>query len=188
MNAPQLLLGVAAVRRGKTHELTALYHLVTASESVGRLEEAADFPHDAGPSAAPEARKAVFVGNAYDPRERRNAPWVDVARQLPGARGVELLGASPAMTPPGTEALNRIFVATGAPVPVLFFDEVLNFVNRYRQMADPFHAVIQTPTVAMTRTTHKAAVKSLPRGRVEMSEFDIAYQSLANACELTSIK
>ena len=161
---------------GKTHTLTALYHLVTTGETVGRLDEVADLLSDAGLAAAPEARVAVFVGNAWDPREGREAPWIDVARQLAGDRGVELLGASSAATPPGTEALGRVFAAARAPVLVLF-DEVLNFVNRYRQMADPFHAFIQNLTVAMTGTTHGAAVISLPRSQVEMSDFDMAWQN-----------
>ena len=160
---------------GKTHTLTALYHLVMAGQSVDRLEGVTDLLHDAGLSAAPEARVAVFVGNAWDPREGREAPWVDVARQLAGDRGVELLGASAATTPPGTEALGRVFAAAGAPVLVLF-DEVLNFINRYRKLADPFHAFIQNLTVAMTGTTHGAAVISLPRSQVEMSDFDMAWQ------------
>ena len=161
---------------GKTHTLTALYHVVTGGETAGRLNEVAGLLRDAGLSAAPEARVAVFVGNAWDPREGREAPWIDVARQLAGDRGVELIGASSATTPPGTEALGRVFAAAGAPVLVLF-DEVLNFVNRYRRMADPFHAFIQNLTVAMTGTTHGAAVISLPRSQVEMSDFDMAWQN-----------
>ena len=160
---------------GKTHTLTALYHLVTAGESVGGLQGVTALLRDAELSAAPAARVAVFVGNAWDPQEGGEAPWVDVARQLAGDRGVELLGANAATTPPGTEALGRVFAAAGAPVLVLF-DEVLNFVNRYRQMADPFHAFIQNLTVAMTGTTHGAAVISLPRSQVEMSDFDLAWQ------------
>ena len=137
----------------KTHTLTALYHLVTAGETVGRRDEVADLLRDAGLSVAPEARVAVFVGNAWDPGDGREAPWIDVARQFAGDRGVELLGGSAGTTPPGAEALGRIFAAADAPVLVLF-DEVLNFVNRYRQMADSFHAFIQNLTVAMTGTTH----------------------------------
>ena len=174
-NTSSVMTLVTQFGGGKTHTLTALYHLVTAGQSVNRLEGVTDLLHDAGLSAAPEARVAVFVGNAWDPREGREAPWVDVARQLAGDRGVELLGASAATTPPGTEALGRVFAAAGAPVLVLF-DEVLNFVNRYRQMADPFHAFIQNLTVAMTGTTHGAAVISLPRSQVEMSDFDMAWQ------------
>ena len=160
---------------GKTHTLTALYHLVTAAETVGEMQEVGTLLRGAGLAAAPEARVAVFVGNAWDPQEGREAPWVDVARQLAGDRGVELLGPHAATTPPGTEALGRVFAAAEAPVLVLF-DEVLNFVNRYRGMADPFHAFIQNLTVAMTGTTHGAAVISLPRSQVEMSDFDLAWQ------------
>ena len=160
---------------GKTHTLTALYHLVTRGEAVGGLAEVASLLHDAGLPAAPAARVAVFVGNAWDPQAGREAPWIDVARQLAGDRGVELLGANAATTPPGTEALGRVFAAANAPVLVLF-DEVLNFVNRYRSMADPFHAFIQNLTVAMTGTTHGAAVISLPRSQVEMSQFDLEWQ------------
>ena len=160
---------------GKTHTLTALYHLVTAREQVGELDDVSDLLHQAGLPAPPTARVAVFVGNAWDPHEGREAPWIDVARQLAGERGVELLGTNAATTPPGTEALGKVFEAANAPVLVLF-DEVLNFINRYRHMADPFHAFIQNLTVAMTGTRHGAAVISLPRSQVEMSEFDIAWQ------------
>ncbi len=160
---------------GKTHTLTALYHLVTAREQVGELDDVSGLLHEAGLPAPPAARVAVFVGNAWDPHKGREAPWIDVARQLAGERGVELLGTDAATTPPGTEALGKVFEAANAPVLVLF-DEVLNFINRYRHMADPFHAFIQNLTVAMTGTRHGAAVISLPRSQVEMSEFDVAWQ------------
>ena len=174
-NTPPVMTLVTQFGGGKTHTLTALYHLVTAGATVGKLPEVGDLLRDAGLPALPEARVAVFVGNAWDPRPGREAPWVDVARQLAGDRGVELLGANAATTPPGTEALGRVFAAAGAPVLVLF-DEVLNFVNRYRGTADAFHAFVQNLTVAMTGTTHGAAVISLPRSQVEMSDFDLAWQ------------
>ena len=53
---------------GKTHTLTALYHLVSGGEAVGGLDEVTSLLHDAGLPAAPAARVAVFVGNAGDPR------------------------------------------------------------------------------------------------------------------------
>jgi hypothetical protein len=34
----------------------------------------------------------VFVGNAWDPQEGRETPWIDIARQLAGDKGVEELG------------------------------------------------------------------------------------------------
>jgi len=48
-----------------------------------------------------------------------------------------VLGAAAKTTPPGTEALARVFQAANGPV-LLLFDEVLNFLNRHRGMADQF--------------------------------------------------
>ena len=160
---------------GKTHTLTALYHLVTSGQKVNGLDGVADLLKDAGLPAAPQAKVAVFVGNAWDPREGCETPWIDLARQIAGDKGVEELGKDATNTPPGTEALGRIFAAADAPVLVLF-DEVLNFVNRHRKLAEPFHAFIQNLTVAMTATTRGAALISLPRSQVEMTEFDLQWQ------------
>ena len=77
----------------------------------------------------------MFVGNAWDPTDGRETPWIDLARQLAGDQGVAALGTAARTTPPGTEALARVFAAAQAPV-LLLFDEVLNFVNRHRNMAD----------------------------------------------------
>ena len=160
---------------GKTHTLTTLYHLATAGESVAQLDDVGRVLHEAGLGALPAAKTTIFVGNAWDPQNGRETPWIDMARQLAGDQGVDLLGPNAATTPPGTEALGRVFAAAGQPVLVLF-DEVLNFVNRHRTMADAFLAFIQNLTVTMTGTTHGAAVISLPRSQVEMSDFDRAWQ------------
>lgn len=95
-----------------------------------------------------------------------------IARQLAGSDGVEILGTAAKASPPGTETLGRVFDKAGGTV-LLLFDEVLNFVNRHRQMADGFHAFLQNLTVSMTATTHGAAVVSLPRSQVEMTDYDL---------------
>ncbi|HOE12826.1 MAG TPA: DUF499 domain-containing protein [bacterium] len=160
---------------GKTHTLTALYHLVTnvgkASEYVG----VGDLLKEAGLQTVPEARVAAFVGNAWDPQDGKETPWIDIARQLAGDNGVKELGKAAKTTPPGTEALGRVFKAAGRPV-LLLFDEVLNFLNRHRAMADQFYAFIQNLTVATTGTTYGAAVISLPRSQVEMTDWDMQWQ------------
>ena len=68
-----------------------------------------------------------------------------------------------------------MFAAADAPV-LLLFDEVLNFVNRHRGLADSFHAFLQNLTVAVTGTTQAAAVISLPRSQVEMTDWDQQWQ------------
>ncbi len=160
---------------GKTHTLASLYHMVSSGSSAASYSGVGELIKQTGLREMPFARVAVFVGNAWDPVPGRDNPWIDIARQLAGDEGVKALGAASETTPPGTEALGRVFQAANAPVLVLF-DEVLNYLNRHRGMADQFHAFIQNLTVAMTATTSGAAVISLPRSQVEMTDWDMQWQ------------
>ena len=172
--APVLTL-ITQFGGGKTHTLTALYHLANAGGDAHSLPGVSELLRNVGVADSPDARVGVFVGNAWDPSEGREAPWIDLARQLAGDVGVAALGHAAHTTPPGTEALARVFSAANSPV-LLLFDEVLNFVNRHRGMAESFHAFLQNLTVAVTGTTHAAAVISLPRSQVEMTEWDQEWQ------------
>ena len=172
--APVLTL-ITQFGGGKTHTLTSLYHLANAGADASQFPGVADLLTVAGMAGAPAARVGVFVGNAWDPTPGRETPWIDLARQLAGDTGVAALGGAAQTTPPGTEALAKVFAATEAPA-LLLFDEVLNFVNRHRGMAESFHAFIQNLTVAVTGTTRAAAVISLPRSQVEMTDWDQQWQ------------
>ena len=172
--APVLTL-ITQFGGGKTHTLTALYHLAKAGARATEFPGVADLLKEAGTPEVPAARVGVFVGNAWDPAEGRETPWIDLARQLAGEEGVAALGTAARTTPPGTEALGRVCAAAGGPV-LLLFDEVLNFVNRHRAMADSFYSFLQNLTVAVTGTTHAAAVISLPRSQVEMTDWDHQWQ------------
>ncbi|OPY93422.1 MAG: hypothetical protein A4E73_00137 [Syntrophaceae bacterium PtaU1.Bin231] len=160
---------------GKTHTLTALYHMVTNAARAGEFNGISELLKEADVRLMPEARVAAFVGNAWDPQEGRETPWIDLARQLAGDAGVRQLGPAARTTPPGTDALSRVFKLANAPVLILF-DEVMNFLNRHRSMAEPFHAFIQNLTVATTGSTRGAAVISLPRSQVEMTDWDMQWQ------------
>ena len=96
---------------GKPHTLTALYHLANAGPRARSLPGVSDLLTEAGISEPPAARVGVFVGNARDPSEGRETPWIDLARQLAGDAGVAALGAAAKTTPPGTEAIMRVFTA-----------------------------------------------------------------------------
>src|SRR6516225_781696 len=100
--APVLTL-ITQFGGGKTHTLTTLYHLVSNGEAAAGYWGVADLVREAGIASVPKAKVAVFVGNAWDPRENRETPWIDTARQLAGDKGVEALGAAAKTTPPGTE-------------------------------------------------------------------------------------
>ncbi len=174
-NTTPVLSLVTQFGGGKTHTLTALYHLIEHSSQAASDEGVQRMLSEARLKKIPSAKAAVFVGNAWDPSEGRENPWIDIARQLAGDAGVKTLGPSAATKAPGTDALSRLFETAGGRVLILF-DEVLNFVNRHRDLADPFYAFLQNLTVAMTGTTHGAAVISLPRSQVEMTDHDQRWQ------------
>jgi len=174
-NTSPVLTLITQFGGGKTHALTTLYHLTNNGDAVAGHSGVADLVREAGVSSVPKAKVAVFVGNAWDPQPGRETPWIDIARQLAGDKGVEALGPAAKTTPPGTDSIARVFQAAGAPV-LLLFDEVLNFLNRHRGSAESFYAFIQNLTVATTGTTHGAAVISLPRSQVEMTQWDQEWQ------------
>ena len=115
--APVLTL-ITQFGGGKTHTLTALYHLANAGAEASRLPGVADLLGGAGIAEAPAARVGVFVGNAWDPTAGRETPWIDLARQLAGDQGVASLGAAARTAPPGTEALARVFGGSQRSGPV----------------------------------------------------------------------
>ncbi|CAG1014975.1 hypothetical protein ANRL4_05364 [Anaerolineae bacterium] len=160
---------------GKTHTLTALYHLANNGSNASAFPGVADLLGNARLPAVPRAKVAVFVGNAWDPQAGRGTPWIDLARQLAGDAGVALLGQAAQSTPPGTEAIGRMIEAAGGSVLILF-DEVLNFINRHRNLADGFYAFIQNLTVAVTGLSRSAVVVSLPRSQTEMTDWDLQWQ------------
>jgi hypothetical protein len=102
---------------GKTHTLTALYHLVKQPEASGRHPDVQNLLGSVGLGKIPKAQVGVFVGNAWDPCEDRETPWIDLARHVAGPGGVEALGPKAKTTPPGTEALQRVVQAGGRKCP-----------------------------------------------------------------------
>jgi hypothetical protein len=174
-NTSPVLTLITQFGGGKTHTLTTLYHLATKGDAVAGDNGVSDLVREAGVGSVPKAKVAVFVGNAWDPQPGCETPWIDIAHQLAGDKGVEALGPAAKTTPPGTDSIARVFQAAGAPV-LLLFDEVLNYLNRHRGSAESFHAFIQNLTVATTGTTHGAAVISLPRSQVEMTASDQEWQ------------
>jgi hypothetical protein len=173
--APPVLSFITQFGGGKTHTLTALWHLARLGPQAAQLPGVPDLLVHAHLPTIPRARLGVFVGNAWDPSGARQTPWLDLAFQLCGEAGIAALGDAAHTSPPGTEALTRLFAATGGPVLVLM-DEVLNFINRHRSMADRFYAFLDNLVRAATGTRHVAVVLSLPKSAVEMTPYEHDWQ------------
>jgi len=91
--APVLTL-ITQFGGGKAHTLAALYHLVRHAEKANTFKGVTEFLDETGLASAPKAKAGVFVGNAWDPQEGIETPWIDLAWQLAGEKGVSLLGPS----------------------------------------------------------------------------------------------
>lgn len=173
--APPVLSFITQFGGGKTHTLTALWHLAGLGPEAAKLPGVPDLLAHEHLPAVPRARLGVFVGNAWDPSGARQTPWLDLAWQLGGEAGIAALGDAARASPPGTEALARLFATAGGPVLVLM-DEVLNFINRHRSLADPFYAFLDNLVRAATGTRHVAVVLSLPKSAVEMTHYEQDWQ------------
>jgi hypothetical protein len=174
-NAAPVQTALTQMGGGKTHMLTTLWHLANGGPAVSSLPGVAELLKEAGLSEAPTAKVAVFVGNAWDPQPGRETPWIDIARQLAGDDGVTALGPSAKDAPPGTDTINRLIGIVNGPV-LLLFDELLNLFTRHRNLAEPMHAFLHNIVRGFIGSNHRAAVVSLPKSPVEMTEWDLQWQ------------
>ena len=172
--APVLSL-VTQFGGGKTHTLTALYHLARSGREADDLTGVQDVLKATEVTVPDRVRVATFVGSAWDPAPGKETPWIDVLRQISGERWSETMADNFRNSAPGTETVGNAFREAEAPILVLF-DEVLNFINRYPNMADQLYAFLQNLTIAVSGTTHVSAVVSLPRSQVEMTDTDREWQ------------
>jgi len=110
--APVLAL-ITQFGGGKTHTLTALYHLIRNRERLSKNEEIRGLLHQADLPGVPAARVAVFVGNGWDPGPGAENPWLDIARQLARDEGVAALGPEARTKVPGTDNLRKLIDLAG---------------------------------------------------------------------------
>jgi hypothetical protein len=174
--APVLAL-ITQFGGGKTHTLTALYHLIQNRDKVEKIEELSILLQEAGLTDVPVARVAVFVGNAWDPSQRGETPWIDIARQLAGDEGITALGPEAKTKAPGTNNLRKLIEVAGGHVLILC-DEVLNFLSRHRDKSEPFRDFLANLVRTLTGTTGSAAMISLPQSKPEMSDWDLRWQDI----------
>jgi hypothetical protein len=88
---------------------------------------------------------------------------------------VAILGPSAKDAPPGTDTINRLIAKVDGPVQLLF-DELLNLFSRHRSLAEPMHAFLHNIVRGFVGTNHRAAVFSLPKSQVEMTDWDMQWQ------------
>jgi hypothetical protein len=185
---------------GKTHFLTLLYHLFKAGDRAKRWPEVGGLLKEAGLSAIPQARVAVFIGNRFDfvvgaggeGEPRRRTPWGDLAWQLGGpALYATVERHDQEGIVPGGEILQRWFGE--APVLILM-DEVLNFIRRardaggdYARLGSQMYSFLEVLSREAAGTSRAVLVVALPMSEYEMTREDEAeFQRLNKALDRLS--
>ncbi len=185
---------------GKTHFLTMLYHLCRAGDAAKGWPGVSELIEEAGLSAVPKARVAVFIGNRFDfvvgagaeGEPRRKTPWGDLAWQVGGNDLYQLVKDHDEQgVVPGGEILQKVF--TGEPTLILM-DEVLSFLRRAREAGDPyrrlgsqFYSFLDVLTREVTGSENTALVISLPLSEYEMTQEDEAeFQRLSKLLDRLS--
>jgi len=156
---------------GKTHTLTALYHLCNSGAGAKDFSGVADMMKATGLKEIPSAKAAIFVGNSWDAAPGRETPWMDIADQLAGEQGRALFGKNA----PGTKAIGDLLRLVGKPVLILF-DETLNYIARHPEQSGQFHSFMQNLTVALTSAERAVGLFSLPASPTEMTEELLEWQ------------
>ena len=150
---------------GKTHTLTTLYHLCNTGSTARNFAGVSDMMKSVALADIPQAKVAIFVGNAWDASPGRETPWLDLADQLAGEKGRALFSRNA----PGTKAIGDLFRLVGKPVMILF-DETLNYLGRHPEQSSQFHSFMQNLTVALTSAERAVGLFSLPASPTEMTD------------------
>jgi hypothetical protein len=167
MNTASVMSLITQFGGGKTHTLTALYHLCSNGAKAKNFSGVAEMMRTAGLKTIPDAKVAVFVGNSWDATPGRETPWMEIADQLAGDAGRKLFDQP--NKAPGDKKLGDLIRLAGKPVLILF-DETLNYLGRYPEQATAFHSFMQNITTALTSAQNAVGIFSLPASPTEMTE------------------
>ncbi len=168
---------------GKSHSLTALYHLARhgdkakAWKGVGRILEKAGIP------SVPEAAFAVFMGKEFDSlngrgggdEPLRKTPWGEIAWQLGGAKSFAVVEQHEReFIEPKGDAI-RAMLPKDRPALILF-DEVISYVSTYRKKGygDRLYNFLDCLAETARGEKNVVVVASIPASELEYTAEDTA--------------
>jgi len=167
---------------GKTHALTLLYHLAKHGPTSHGWVGVSQIRSKAAVSSVPTAHVAVFVGTEFDSlsgrgsegEPRRFTPWGEIAWQLGGPAGFELVKEHDAKRiAPGGDVIRKI-VPQDEPCLILM-DELMNYMSRFRRegLNEQLYDFIMNLSGAMN--SKSVLVVSVPASiDLEMTPADVA--------------
>ena len=165
---------------GKTHSLTALYHLAKSGHGARNWKGVESILTRAQVKEIPQAAVAVFVGTEFDVVDgrggegepRRKTPWGEIAWQL----GREHTFAAVAQhdeqgIAPAGDTLRRMLPDGPA---VILMDELLNYVSRARRtgLASQLYDFLHNLSEEARARDNLVLCVSIPASELEMNPED----------------
>ncbi|MBI4516470.1 MAG: ATP-binding protein [Deltaproteobacteria bacterium] len=169
---------------GKTHALTLLYHLAKGGPAAAEWKGVANILKTAEVDAVPASTVAVFVGTEFDSitgrggkdgTPLRRTPWGEIAFQLAGKAGFEVVAEhEERRTAPGGDVI-RAFLPKDRPA-VILMDELLNYMGRNRKsgLTGELYRFVQNLSEEARAQDRVVLVVSLPSLVDEMTPEDEA--------------
>lgn len=168
---------------GKSHSLTALYHLASHGEKAKSWSGVDRILRKADVKAVPEAAVAVFMGKDFDSLQGRGGgtepvrktPWGEIAWQLGGAESLAVLEQHEReFIEPKGDAI-RAMLPKGRPVLILM-DEIISYASTYRKKGygDRLYNFLDCLAETARGQTNVAVVVSVPASELEYTSDDEA--------------
>jgi predicted AAA+ superfamily ATPase len=167
---------------GKTHALTLLYHLVNNGREAEKWHGVNHILDQAGVATVPKAKIAVFVGTEFDSitgrggsdgEPLRMTPWGEVAYQLAGKKGFDVVAEHDKQgTAPAGDVIRK-FIPKDTPCLILM-DEIMNYVSRNRKsdLAAQLYNFIQNVCEEARARNNLVLAVSVPASELEMNPGD----------------
>lgn len=167
---------------GKTHSLALFYHLATNGPNANAFVGVQKILERSGLSSVPKAATAVFVGTEFDSisgRSRdgeplRKTPWGEIAFQLAGEEGFQIVREQDEeLLAPGGDVI-RAFMPKDRPCLILM-DELMNYASGYRKLglSAQLYRFIQNLSEVVRGLSNVVVVISIPASQLEMTAEDV---------------
>lgn len=165
---------------GKTHSLTANYHLAKGGNAARNWKGVETILSRAQVKEIPQAAVAVFVGTEFDVvmgrggagEPRRKTPWGEIAWQLGGESTFAAVAQHDEQgIAPAGEVLRRMLPA--GPTLILM-DELLNYVSRARRtgLSSQFYDFLHNLSEEARARDNLVLCVSIPASELEMNPED----------------
>ena len=168
---------------GKSHSLTALYHLAKNGDKSKAWKGVSRILDKAGLSTVPQAAFAVFMGKEFDSLNGRGGdgepvrktPWGEIAWQLGGAESLAVVEQHEReFIEPKGDAIRKM-LPKDKPSLILF-DEVISYASTYRKKGygDRLYNFLDCLAETARGEKNVVVVASIPASDLEYTQEDTA--------------